>query len=269
MSSAIQPHNERAAATWGAGGASYDAISRTIANSIEHCIHRLAPQPGERVLDLATGTGWTARVAAARGARVVGVDIGTDLIEAAKDQARQARLEIEFEVGDAERLRFEDGSFDVVVSTCGVMFVSDPKAAAAEIARVCKPGGRIGLTTWPPQGTLAQMFQVMRPYMPPPPSPAPPSPFEWGRQERVQELLGSAFDLKFETGTTVLREPDGEAVWRLFSTGYGPTKTIAGKLEPERREQLHRDFVAFHDQFRGELGVAMPREYLLTIGVRR
>jgi hypothetical protein len=113
------------------------------------------------------------------------------------------------------------------------------------------------------------MFQVMRPYMPPPPSPAPPSPFEWGRRERVRELLGSAFDLEFETGTTVLREPDGEAVWRLFSTGYGPTKTIAGKLEPERREQLHRDFAGFHDRFRGELGVAMPREYLLTVGVRR
>ena len=85
----------------------------------------------------------------------------------------------------------------------------------------------------------------------------------------VQDLLGSAFDLKFETGTTVLREPDGGAVWRLFSTGYGPTKTIAGKLDPERREQPRRDFVAFYDQFRGELGVAMPREYLLTFGTRR
>ncbi|HEX6016199.1 MAG TPA: class I SAM-dependent methyltransferase [Geminicoccaceae bacterium] len=269
MASAIQPHNERAAATWGAGGADYDAISRTIADSIEHCVHRLGPRPGERVLDLATGTGWAARLAAARGAKVVGVDIGADLIEAAKERARQADLEIEFEVGDAERLRFEDESFDVVVSTCGVMFASSPEAAAAEIARVSKRGGRVGLTTWPPEGTLAQMFQVMRPYMPSPPSPPPPSPFEWGRRERVRELLGSAFDLKFETGTTVLREPDGEAVWRLFSTGYGPTKTIAGKLDPERREQLRHDFVAFHDQFRGDLGVAMPREYLLTIGIRR
>ena len=269
MTSAIQPHNERAAATWGAGGADYDAISRTIANSIEHCVHRLGPGTGERVLDLATGTGWAARLAATRGAKVVGVDIGADLIEAAKERARQANLDIEFEVGDAEQLRFDDESFDVVVSTCGVMFASNPEAAAAEIARVCRPGGRVGLTTWPPEGTLAQMFQVMRPYMPPPPSPAPPSPFEWGRPERIRELLGPAFDLKFEIGTTVLREPDGEAVWRLFSTGYGPTKTIAGKLDPERREQLRRDFVGFHEQFRGELGVAMPREYLLTLGVRR
>jgi SAM-dependent methyltransferase len=155
MASAIQPHNERAAATWGAGGAAYDAISRTIADSIEHCLQRLAPGPGERVLDLATGTGWAARGAAARGAEVVGVDIGADLIEAAKERARQAGLEIAFEVGDAERLRFEDESFEVVVSTCGVMFASDPEAAAAEIARVCKRGGRVGLTTWPPEGTLS------------------------------------------------------------------------------------------------------------------
>jgi SAM-dependent methyltransferase len=232
MASAIQPHNERAAATWGAGGSDYDAISRTIADSIEHCVHRLGLRSGQRVLDLATGTGWTARMAAALGAKVVGVDIGADLIEAARQRAQQAGLEIEFEVGDAERLRFEDESFDVVVSTCGVMFASNPEAAAAEIARVCKRGGRVGLTTWPPEGTLAQMFQVMRPYMPPPPSPAPPSPFEWGGPERVRALLGSAFDLKFETGTTVLREPDGEAVWRLFSTGYGPTKTIAGSSTP-------------------------------------
>ena len=169
MTSAIQPHNERAAATWGAGGAEYDEISRTIANSIEHCMHRLGPGPGERVLDLATGTGWAARLAAAGGAKVVGVDIGADLIEAAKERARQANLDIKFEVGDAEQLRFDDESFDVVVSTCGVMFASNPEAAAAEIARVCRRGGRVGLTTWPPEGTLAQMFQVMRPYMPPPP----------------------------------------------------------------------------------------------------
>ena len=89
MSSAIQPHNERAAAMWGAGGGGYDAISRTIADLIEHCVHRLAPQPGERVLDLASGTGWAARAVAVRGAEVVGVDIGADLIEAAKERARR------------------------------------------------------------------------------------------------------------------------------------------------------------------------------------
>ena len=269
MPSSIRSHNEQSAATWDAGGIDYDAVSRAAADAMEHCVRRLDPKPGERVLDLATGTGWTARQAAARGAEVVGVDIGADLIEAAKTLARRANLAIAFEVGDAERLPFDDGRFDVVVSTCGVMFASNPEAAAGEIARVCRRGGRIGLTTWPAEGAIAGVFQMMRPYMPPPPSPPPPSPFEWGRRERVQEFLGSAFDLKFETGTTVLREPDGESVWRLFSTGYGPTKTIAGKLDPERREQFHRDFVAYHEGFRGELGVAMPREYLVTIGIRR
>jgi SAM-dependent methyltransferase len=269
MPSAIRPHNERAAATWDAGGAAYDAISRAVADAIEHGVRRLDPKPGERVLDVATGTGWTARQMAAHGATVVGIDLGANLIEAARTLARRANLDVAFEVGDAEQLPFENGSFDVVVSTFGVMFATDPEAAAAEMARVCKRGGRIGLTTWPAEGTIAGLFQVMRPYLPPPPSPAPPSPFEWGRRERVRELFGSAFDLKFETGTTVLREPDGEAVWRLFSTGYGPTKTIAVRLDPERVEQFHRDLVAYHEQFLGELGVAMPREYLLTFGVRR
>ena len=129
----------------------------------------------------------------------------------------------------------------MVVSTCGVMFTSNPEATAAEIARVCKRGGRVGLTTWPPEGTLAQMFQVMRPYMPPPPSPAPPSPFEWGRPERVGAEASGQPSTSSRDGTSVLRAPDGEAVWRLFSTGYGPTKTIAGKLDPERREQFRRD----------------------------
>ena len=92
MAFTIQPHNERAAAVWGAGGADYDAISRTIADSIEHCVHRLGLRPGEAVLDLATGTGWTARVAAARGAKVIGVDIGADLIAAARESALRAGL---------------------------------------------------------------------------------------------------------------------------------------------------------------------------------
>src|SRR6185295_2075564 len=125
---------------------------------------------------------------------------------------------------------------DVITSTCGVMFASRPEEVAKELARLCRPGGRIGLTTWPPTSTLAQMFQMMKPYMPPPPTPAPPSPFEWGREERVKELLGRDFTLKFETGTTVLRVASGEAVWEIFGKGYGPTKTLyqnAGDLKED------------------------------------
>ncbi|HLB80420.1 MAG TPA: class I SAM-dependent methyltransferase [Dongiaceae bacterium] len=268
VSATIQPHNAKPAAVWNAGGAHYDRISETIADSIEHAVIRLAPQPGERVLDVATGTGWTARRVAARGAAVVGIDLGADLIEAAEGLAAAAGLAIEFRVGDAEKLAFPDAGFDAAISTCGVMFVNRPEDAAAELARVCRKGGRLALTTWPPDGTLAGLFKVMKPYMTPPPSP-PPSPFEWGRPERVRELLGGAFDLRFETGTTVLREASGEAVWRLFAESYGPTKALAGALDPERREQLHRDFVAYHDGFRSELGVAMPRDYLVTIGIRK
>ncbi len=265
----IQPHNIKAAATWNAGGRHYDRISQTIADSIDHCVIRLAPQPGERVLDVATGTGWTARRVAARGAAVTGIDLGADLIEAAIAAAAEARLKIDFRVGDAEKLPFEERSFDAVISTCGVMFVRNPEAAAAELARVCRKGGRVGLTTWPADGTIAGLFKVMKPYMPEPPSPPPPSPFEWGSRERVKELLGSSFDLRFETGTTVLREPSGLAVWELFVAGYGPTKSLAENLNPERREQLKRDFIAYHDGFLTELGVAMPRDYLVTIGVRK
>ena len=154
----IQPHNIKAAATWGAGGQNYDRISHSISDSIEHCVTRLAPTPQERILDVATGTGWAARRIAARGARAIGIDLGADLIDAAKAYASDARLMIDFEIGDAENLSFEDQSFDAVISTCGVMFVSKPEAAAAEIARVCKKGGRIGLTTWPADGTIAGLF---------------------------------------------------------------------------------------------------------------
>jgi SAM-dependent methyltransferase len=267
--SGIQPQNTKMAATWNAGGQQYERISQTIADSIEHCVHRLNPQRGERVLDVATGTGWTARRAAARGAIVTGVDLGEDLIAAAKTQASEARLAIAFRVGDAEKLPFDDRSFDVVVSTCGVMFVRDPEAAAAELGRVCKKGGRLGLTTWPADGTVAGLFKVMKPYMAAPPPPPPPSPFEWGNPDRVRQLLGSAFELKFEKGTTVLREHSGAAVWDMFVAGYGPTKSLAANLDSERREKLKQDFITFHDGYRSDLGVAMPRDYLVTIGVRK
>ncbi len=109
----------------------------------------------------------------------------------------------------------------------------------------------------------------MKPYMPAPATPPPPSPFEWGNKERVQQLLGATFDLRFETGTTVLREPSGLAVWELYVGGYGPIKALAAALDLELREGLKRDVIAYHDGFKSELGVAIPRDYLVTIGVRK
>jgi SAM-dependent methyltransferase len=266
---AVQPHNVRAATVWSSGGHLYDEISRGIADSIEHCVLRLAPRPGERVLDLATGTGWTSRRVAARGARVVGVDIAEDLLAAARERASAQGLPIDYRVGDAEALPFEDRAFDAVISTCGVMFASRPEAAAAELARVVRPGGRLAITTWLADGHLFGMFQVMRRYMPAPPAPAPPSPFDWGRPERVQALLGGAFDLRFERGVSYYREPSGEAAWETFSRGYGPTRSLANALDEPRRAALRADFVAFHDQFATDLGICVPREYWLTVGVRR
>ncbi|TPW26611.1 methyltransferase domain-containing protein [Pararhizobium mangrovi] len=265
---AIQAHNERPASIWNSAGAGYEGISRGIADSIEHAVLRLNPEQDERVLDIATGTGWAARLVARRGARVVGIDLGAELIEAAEERARTEGLDITYDVGDAEALPFGDGTFDAAISTCGIMFATRPEAAASELARVIRRGGRVVLTTWRPDSNVFEMFKVMKAYMPTAPDPAPPSPFEWGREERVSELLGEAFDLTFEDGVSFYREPDGEAAWAMFSQNYGPTKALAGSLDTGRRDELHNDFVAFHDRFRTELGISVPRTYLLTYGVR-
>ena len=266
---AVQPHNAKPAAVWSSGGDKYNEISRGIADSIEHGVLRLDPRAGERVLDLATGTGWTSRLIARRGATVIGVDIAADLVASARERAKAEGISIDYRVGDAENLPFDDGEFDAVISTCGVMFASRPEAAAKELARVTRKGGRIALTTWLPDSNLFKMFMVMKPYMPPPPNPAPPSPFEWGNQDRVRELLGEAFELRFERGTSYYREPSGEAAWNTFSNSYGPTKALAASLDDTKRAALRRDFIAFHDGFPTELGICIPREYLLTVGIKR
>ena len=254
---------------WSSGGDAYDAISRQIQAALEHCAARLDPAPGEAILDLATGTGWTSRLVARRGANVVGVDIASDLLAAATARAETDGLEIEYRIGDAEKLPFDDQSFDGVISTFGVMFASRPQAAAAELARVCKRGGRVALATWLPDDSVFKMFQVMRPFMPPPPSPAPPSPFEWGNRDRVRELLAGDFDLRFEQGVAVHFARDGAAVWDAFVTGYGPTKTLAKSLDESRRHELQEAFIAFHESYRTELGVTVPRQYLITLGERK
>ncbi len=268
---AIQPHNQKAAATWDSPGALYEEISRTIADSIEHCIARLQPKPGMRILDLACGTGWTSRsiARAVPSSHVTGLDLGADLVASARERAAREGLSIDYQVGDAESLPFPDASFDAVVSTCGIMFASHPEAAAEQAARVCRPGGCILLTTWRPDSTLFELFTVMKPYMPAPPTPPPPSPFAWGREERVQELLGAWFDLQFEEAVSTYRCPSAEAAWQLWSENYGPLRALAANQDEERRALLQRDITAFFARFQTPVGVSQPRTYLLTMGRRK
>lgn len=265
----IQPHNTTPSATWSKGGRDYDEISRGILDAIEHCINALAPTRNDRILDVATGTGWAARRLAEWDFNVTGVDFAPDVLAAAREIAAQRNLDIAFELGDAESLPYDDASFDKVISTFGIMFVQCPEDAAAELARVCRPGGRCALAVWTPDGNVFEMFKIMKAYMPEPAGTPPPSPFAWGQPERIRELLGDAFELKLERGTSNYREPDGEAAWNTFVTGYGPLHGLAEKLDPDRREALRREFVAFHDGFATELGICVPRDYWVVVGTRR
>jgi SAM-dependent methyltransferase len=257
---------QRHAVVWGSGP--YQGITETITDIHQAVIERLAPQPGQRLLDLACGTGAVAELAATTGAEVVGVDIAPALIEQAKERAAERGLDIDYRVGDAEALDFQDGSFDLVTSTCGVMFAPDHQAVAREVARVTKPGGRIALACWTPESGLAKVFGVMRPFQPAPPA-GVGNQFDWGREDYVRDLLGQDFELDFMTGDSVLEADSGETVWELFSNEYGPAKTLADSLDDERREELHRAFVDLHEASRANGGIEFSRTYLLTLGTRK
>ena len=260
---AYEELKQKQSVMWGNGP--YQRITETLVDIHELVIERLQPAAGDRWLDLACGTGAMAERAAAAGAQVTGIDLAPVLIETAKERANELGLEIDYRVGDVENLELPDASFDKVSSTCGVMFAPDHEATAHEIARVTARGGRIALANWTPTGGLAKMFKVMAPYQPAPP---PSSPFDWGDENRVRELLGDAFDLELEERTSTLRVPTAEAYWELFSTSYGPTKTLADSLG-ERREELHRDWVDFFEtNYRSNGEIAHTREYLLVVGTR-
>lgn len=271
MSDVVQSHNLKAQSVWNSPAGRYDEISRSIADAIEHAAERLQPKPGDRILDLATGTGWGSRIIAQRfpGAQITGADIADQMLEHARAAAKTLSLDVEYRHADAEMLPFPDGSFDGVISTFGVMFVGKPEAAAAEISRVVKKGGRVVLATWKNDGNVFNMFGVMKKFMAPPPQPPPPSPFEWGKTERLEQLFGAHFDLGFEEGTNQFRYGSGEQAWNLWVNHYGPTKSLAASLEDGRREELKRDMISWHETFRSPLGYDQPRKYVIARGVRR
>jgi SAM-dependent methyltransferase len=248
---------------WGAGN--FDEIADTIDSVHRTVIERLNPAPGERYLDIACGTGHVCELAATAGATVVGIDLASALIEIAKHRADERALHIDYRVGDAERLEVADASFDVVSSTFGLMFAPTQEAAAAELARVTKPGGRIALANWTLEGRIGQMFRIQGSYAPVPP---PSNPLLWGTEERCTELLGDDFDLTFERQLNRWEYPSGEWAWDFMATRFGPTLTLLEMLPPERAELLRNDLVAYGETARQGDHIVDDREYLLVLGTR-
>lgn len=263
----ILPHHQVASGLWSLGGENYDEISFGISDALAHAAQRLAPKPNEQILDVATGTGWSARNVARSGAHVTAVDIAADLLTAARELSAHVRPPIAFQLADAESLPFADGHFDGVISTFGVMFAQNHEKAAAELARVCRKGGRLVLATWTREGAVAKFFGIVGKHRGAPPPPA--SPLAWGTPEYVTSLLGRDFDLMFEHGVNNAYYPDTQTVWDAFRTGFGPVRGLAQSLDPPRLDAFRQDIDAFHASYVTEAGLHLRREYFVTIGQRR
>jgi SAM-dependent methyltransferase len=227
---------------------------------------------GDRVLDVAAGSGNAAIPAAIRGAEVVASDLTPELFTAGRELAARNGVELTWEEGDAEALPYTDNRFDVVLSCVGVMFAPHHQPAADELVRVCRPGGTIGLLSWTPTGFVGELFRTMKPYAPPPPPGAQPAPL-WGDEEHVRALLGDRVtDVVARRQTvTVGGYPTPEA-WRDFwKKVYGPTIVAYRNIadDPERVAALDRDLAALaarHDRGSGQ--VVMDWEYLLLTARR-
>lgn len=237
---------------------------------VEAC--RIAP--GQRVLDVAAGTGNVAIRAALAGAEVVACDLTPEQFEAGRRAARDAGVEITWVEGDAEQLPFDPGEFDVVTSCFGAMFAPDQQRVADELVRVCRPGGTIGLASFTPEGSGGAFFDVLGPYAPPPP-PGAASPVMWGDAAHVRALFGERVSaLALERREYVERASSPAAYLELFTRTFGPMIALMDGLgdQPERVAALERDFLAFVDQRNrdgADGAVAIPYEYLLAVARTR
>lgn len=254
-------------AVWALG--EYDRIADGLTLSTDQTLRVARVRPGERVLDVATGTGITAIAARERGAVVTGVDLTPELIAVARDKAAEAGYtDIDFREGDAEQLPFADASFDVVLSTCGHMFAPDQPRVAAELARVTRPGGRVVFLAWTPEGGLGRWFRITNQHVPPPPG--VPSPFNWGDPDQVRSLLGPAFsEVSFVRGDCPQFGESPEDIWALFSQRYGPTVRALSTLPAPAAAAFRDEMLAFLAGYRAADGkVRWGREYLITRALR-
>ncbi|MFK4805347.1 class I SAM-dependent methyltransferase [Microbacterium sp. ZW CA_36] len=257
------------AAMWASG--SY----RTV---VEHVVHPLGGilvetidvQPGQRVLDVAAGTGTSAIPSARRGAEVVATDLTPELLAVGRDAAEAEGLDLTWQTADAEALPFADADFDVVLSSIGVMFAPHHELAADELVRVCRPGGSIGVLSWTPNGFIGELFATMKPFAPPPPAGASPAPL-WGDVDHVRTLLGDRVEgfVAHQQGLRVDRFGDGAQLRDFFKANYGPTIAVYRFIadDPTRVAALDADIAALADRFFHD-GI-MSWEYVIVTAKRR
>jgi len=253
---------------WSSGD--YAVVGTTLQIVGEELCEALDLRSGQKVLDVAAGNGNVSLAAARRWCEVVATDYVPALLDRARERAEAERLRVEFREADAEALPFEDESFDVVVSTFGVMFTPDQDRAAAELARVCKPGGKIGLANWTPEGFIGQVFKTIGRHVPPPPGVK--SPALWGTAARLAELFGPhASSINSAQRHFVFRYRSPEHWLEVFKTYYGPLLKAFAALEPPARSALDHDLTSLIGRFNrsGDASMVVPSEYLEVVIARR
>jgi len=249
---------------WSAGD--YAVVGTTLQIVGESLCEALDLRGAERVLDVAAGNGNATLAAARRWCDVVSTDYVPALLERGRARASAEGLTVQFEQADAENLPYADHSFDVVLSTFGVMFTPNQEKAAAEMARVCKPDGRIGLANWTPASFIGELFKLMGRYVPPPAGVK--SPALWGTEERLRELFGERNgSIAIEPRHFVFRYRSAEHWLEVFRTFYGPMQKAFGALDAAKQESLAADLIALAGRFNRATdgSLVAPGEYLEVV----
>jgi SAM-dependent methyltransferase len=252
---------------WATGD--YDRFSRYMENDAAEFYHRLGIQPGVELLDVGCGAGQLALIAARAGARVTGCDIAPNWLEKARERAAAEGLHIRFEEGDAEALPYADGQFDVVASLVGAMFAPRPELVAAELTRVCRPGGMIAMANWTPGGFVGQMFKVIAKHIAPS---GMPSPVLWGDEATVRNRLGEGIaELRLTKQMYNFEYPfPPDAVVDFFRANYGPMTRAFASLDADGQKKLHAELTelwAAHNKG-GERKTQVLAEYLQVVAIR-
>ena len=252
---------------WGSGD--YAIVGTTLQIVGETLCEAVDLRSGQRVLDVAAGNGNATLAAARRFADVTSTDYVGALLERGRERAKADRLPVTFQEADAEALPFADASFDVVLSTFGVMFAPNQQQAASELIRVCRPGGKVGLANWTPESFIGQVFKTIGKYVPP--APGMKSPALWGRKAHLDAMFASKAAVAAQSKTFALRYKSPKHWVEIFRGYYGPVLKAFAAIDPDAREALEAELYALLEKFNvaHDGTLVVPSEYLEVVITKR